>query len=615
MKEEPPNDSGAADQPEQRVRLAPNGDVEVLRSGIERPIVLNLPATVVGIVEQEIAFARESPHPAVLLARSFRAWELRANSGPKARDDFRTCFDECYCVPMLLFWVLEHFSDADFPLNEDQKIDLSLQSFHEADCSRGCYVGKLKSTVNADSLDYCWYFMVRLLAIEADLTMRNRGSAMTAKHRKLIHSHYRLLRLDIDAFHEMGWITIASPKDEIEKRLFEMATDNPSLTPSVRRILSGWGEFDSCAERLYRIIRCNPMRGRGRRKEPAFRSDRDQKGDAIVRLVQKQHRDMFKIRCLERVMTPETGDDAAWHHPLEYVEHRAAGKHVLFLDPSVAAFEEEDFSRAQRFAFDLMERMARSGFRHWLHTEPEIHLHFIQKWLKGCGDSRSLKSLTDVLQEYLRLRRGMRVAGLRDFLAFPDKPEPSEVSQEIEYWQEVWVLKERAAAEVRVYMAGKWNERVDAMHWMQASADRKFVVIGDAGVFQGYSFDFGCTSRETSLIVHHHYAIPDYQWWWRSLNLYRAMSFAAYEVGRKAGWGDFQSAVLPIKDNQRLLDAFDSGPLRQESQLLLCQFHVTTSGGYADMVIFTAKGDRQDEDASVQPSDVDADAPLLGISG
>ncbi len=207
--------------------------------------------------------------------------------------------------------------------------------------------------------------------------------------------------------------------------------------------------------------------------------------------------------------------------------------------------------------------MAENGFRRWLYSEPEDRLRFIREWLNEKGDSRSLKALLEPVQDYMAWPRGRARPSLREFLVFPKGPEPVGVTRGIPYWREVADLAQRAGAEVRLFMAHAHNEKREAMEWMHASDERKFIVIGDGGGFQGCSFSHGCTTRDLSLIIHHRPATPDYESSPDSFRVYRALHYAAFEVGRKKGWGVHQSAALPIKDNQRFLDAFESGELKE----------------------------------------------------
>ncbi len=604
--------------------MGPNdaGEVEIFTADPERPIVLQLPAAVVGILELQLEFAREIDEPAQKLVQNYREWDNGTCNGVKnLGKGMATCFGDSFSeLSGSLFWTLEHFSDANFPLTGEQKNDLIFHTFNEADGDRGYRVSELKSTENSDSLDYCWYCLVRYLAIEERLMAIVDSGPLVQHHLGLIHGHYSLLLQDLPHFHELGWITTDSPKDYIERKLIDLAMNRPSLKPFVTHIIQNWGALADDGARLqlnycpeFRSERLDAIGEESVDDADESNEDSDNQCCDILTGVRMQEQVMLKLRTLERVMAPETDDDRAWHHPLEFIEQLSRGRHVVFLMPAIAPFRGENLSNGQRFEFALMEHLAGMGFRHWLYSEPETHLHSIHDWLTENGINRSLKGLTEPVQQYMTLRSGMRIPAIRDFLGFPNAPEPLEVTQEIRYWQEVWDSKERSAAEVRLYMAQHDNERAQALEWMRASDDNRFIAIEDGGAFQGRSYSHNCTTRDSSLVVHHWTARPEYEWHADSFSLYRAIHFAAYAVGRKRGWGIHQSAVLPVKDNQRFLDAFEpDGELQDDSTALFAQFHVTTSGGYVDAAIFTAEDDHQDETPALESSDSDAGVPMVG---
>jgi hypothetical protein len=390
--------------------------------------------------------------------------------------------------------------------------------------------------------------------------------------------------------------------------MIDLATNHPDLKPVVGKLIQDWDSLESDADKILYVAEFRKDRLRHESDDETDLADAD-----IPQAVKSQADVMHQIRCLERLLTPDSEDDPVWHHPLEYVEERAEQRHVLFVEPAIAVFRGEEFSNGQKFEFMLMERVADRGFRHWLYPEPQTHLRHTHEWLKEIGDSRSLKDLVEPLQTFLASRRGRAKGSLRDFLTFPATREPTDVTHEIRYWNEVAELSKRGSAEVRLYMAQNDNERTAALKWMRASDDNKFLVIGDDGAFQGFSFSRGCTTRETSFLVHHRIAKPSYEWHQGKLSLYRALNYVAFEVGRKRGRGIHQSTVLPIKDNQHFLEAFVSGEMQDAATALYAQFVVTTSGGYVDAAIFTAEEDHVEDDSCLEPNEVDVSKPLSGM--
>ncbi|MCA9371082.1 MAG: hypothetical protein KC680_03935, partial [Candidatus Peregrinibacteria bacterium] len=306
---------------------------------------------------------------------------------------------------------------------------------------------------------------------------------------------------------------------------------------------------------------------------------------------------------LEEVMTPETDDDPAWDHPLEYVEQLAEGKHVIYLKSELAEEKDQNLSNGKKFDLALMERMAEKGFTKWLFTEPDDELDATYCWLQSQNDSRSKANLARTLHQYMQLKRGDDVPALREYLILPGGQEPKSVTNEMRYWQEVWKRKEDAGAEARVYLANADDEKAKAKNWMQATENNKFFVIGDGGVFQGYSFRHGCTTRETSVVLNHRTVIDEYDR--EDFMGNRAMKHIAHEVGRKRGWGTHQTSAVPVKGNSRLTDTFTQETLMGHDSHL----KVTTSGGYVDAAIYSCEGEHDDEEEELEPYDDNVTAP------
>jgi hypothetical protein len=311
-------------------------------------------------------------------------------------------------------------------------------------------------------------------------------------------------------------------------------------------------------------------------------------------------------------MSPETKDDPAWHHPLEYLAKQTDGRHAVFIESSMWSSRYEDLSNGERLEVALAGSLANQGFRHWLWAEPEVHVHSIHQWLKVLGNSRSLAAVVEGVQEYMDSQTG--TLSLRETLEFPNSSEPPAVTRDVRYWQAVRECKERAGAEVRLYMTEFQDQCRAAMGWMRASKDKKFIVMGDGGIFQAYAYSDGCTTREASLVVHHEPAMSDYDWRPDQFRLYPAIRYAAYQVGRKKGWGAYQSAAFPVKDNTRFLQAFESGEFKDLSDEFLILFDVNTSD-YADAAVFTAEDDDEGGHSSSEPLTVDTGAGLAGSRG
>ena len=575
-----------------------NGETEVeIQSGDRPPITLRLPSRVANWIQCNEQ-GKILQDPASELTDDYRAWDEGASATVQ---DEEKSITNCFCDrydPFLLNWTLENFSDPSIQLNDTQRADLIYHIVEETEDNWNDGVPELEDTRNAESLEYCWYNLVKLIAIKERLQNTKPSNELIDLHVSLIHSIQCNLISNIGIYHRIGWLTTDSPRQDIVDRLIDLASTYPHLRSHATRIISDWDSMEMEDEHMKIMMRS---------RNADFDEDDTSNGYgsdlSTHALFDKEAHDilMQKLRHLEEVMTPETDDDHAWDHPLEYVEQLAEGKHAIYLNSPLDNGNDQHLSNGSKFDFALMERMAEKGFKNWLFTEPDYGLDATYCWLQSQNDSRSKAALARTLHQYMQLKRGNDVPALREYLILPDGQEPKSVTSEMCYWQEVWKRKEDAGVEARVYLVGADDENKKAMDWMQATEDKKFIVISDGGVFQENSYSHGCTTRDASIVLYHSTAIEEYDR--EDFMSLRAMKHVAHEIGRKRGWGSYQTSAVPVKDNFRLIDAFAEGTL------IHLHLYVTSSGGYIDAVIFSCEGENDDGEEEVDPYDEYITAP------
>lgn len=591
-----------------RNALRGKNEVEISGADSKHPIVLHLPASVARIVRLEQAYAEKLKNPADQLAHDYQEWENCTSTEVKAYGKGMTT---CYRDPVLLYWTLEHFSDEDFPLTEEQKQDLMVHALSFAGEQWSSDVMALMSTENTDSLEYFWYILVWLMAIDQKLATKDQSNPRMQQHRELIHNHVSMLLGELTQHHEMGSVTVDSPREEMEGKLIELVRNHPHFRRHATLIMQKWEAMEQTAEELRRLISERSFQLHNVGREDVDVDDDDGEGgvDFVAQL--RQQADTYrKLSILLNIMMPED-DDPAWHHPVEYIEGLSDGKYVIFLESSCAPSKDENLSNGQKFDIAFMERMTERGFRHWLFSQAGYRLESLHVWLKENGDSRSLKSLMDALQQYMNLRRGNRIPAMRDFLLFPNTAEPLAVTQSVRYWQEIWDAKERVGAEVRLYTEALDNERAAAMEWLRATADKKFIAIGGAP-FRLHAYGKKCASPDSSLVLHHRSARSQYEWQSGKFNFSRAVPFVAHEIGKRKGWGIHQSSAMPIKRNERFLDEFESGELQEALLALRVEYAaVLPNSSFIDAAIFTEEENGEPAEEFPEPSDVDATMPFV----
>ena len=595
------------------VRIISDTDAEVFGRGTDAPVRILLSPAVIEIIREGMSTWASNFDPASVLAREYQEWKAStsefAESFGKAES---TCFDNSFCVPDLLFWTLEQFSDSDFPLAETDLIDLPFHTFEEATTVRRFHVRNLSSIVPTDALDFCWYFLVRLLVIDSHLQHQDPTKPTIQRHKELIQNHYSLLISDVVEFHETGDISSASPRADFEARLIDLTILHPWLNSLVAQLIKNWDLLEEDAIRIQEIS--------DKRSECLEEESDDIEVDEydcdFVTAFKRDVAVMHEIRQLEQLITPESDDDPIWHHPLEYLSKGCCDeRRALFIHPAYVSFTNDEFSNAQKFDFLLMERLTSCGYGNWLLPEAEYHLSEIQRWLNDSGDPRSLIDLTKTLQEYLSWPNDRQPPMLRDYFGFPKIAEPLYVTQDIRFWEAVRILKSRSRAEIRIYMTRYESELQSALDWMQASADKRFIVVAGNDIFQNEAFRFGCANRDTSFVLQHRIARSEYDWPHGQINYFRALNYAAFNVGQKKGLGIHQTAALPIKDNRPVLEFFETSGLENSGEdwgNLYGRARVGSMGGYIDAILFTVDDEDDDQDSGLSPSEVDMGLVPIG---
>jgi hypothetical protein len=584
-------------------RVLYSSAVTIPSSGGES-IEIVVPIPVAEYLHREQESAQAITDPRSELVQRYRAWETRFEH-PEDWDDRipRHCFPEPEGIeqkqnPGLSNWVLEHFSDDDFPLAADEEREnLARHTLLSWNTYLDWAIVDLASSTNNDAIDFYWCYFVRLLVIDERLRALTGQNSVVEQHRDLIQDHISILIEKIRQAHEFGQMLADDPAEEMKRRLIALAQHSTFLRPTIAGVLTNWtGLADSghaLAEEIFFDV------GEDTHREPGLMERLNQQAELVE-----------KLQYSELAMTPTTADDPAWHHPLEYLGGVAEGKYLINIEEPCRS-KNEEFSNSQQFQFALLEQVSPNGFTHWLFPGADRYLSGIHRWLNDRGDARSIMTLQSQLQEYMNLSRGQSVPPLRVFLLLPTGcEEPLEVTQELRYWERIWDLKEHEKATVSTDMVLLDDGAPEAyLNSLSPSAQKKYVCIG--GILQREIAELGIVPRDQSLILRHHQTSPEYP---RDTYIaHVAAQYVASEVGRKRGWGIHQSSVLPLKGNSSFFSTLRQGGIME------CEWRLAYGFGkeddYYDALCFTAEPEEEPEQNWVAPSEVDTGEPLVGAGG
>ncbi len=457
------------------------------------------------------------------------------------------------------------------------------------------------------AFEYCWYTLLKILTIEEKISAGNGPDFKKERHLELISNVRGILLSELNQFHDYGWISEQSPKDEIEVRLLALIKKQPDIKVVAMPILQN---YDAQIEKGIHLKHL----GMERHAELIDKEERlgmankvDFQDELLI-----QNELFNKLRTIVNIVKPQPENEPAWHQPINYLESQAKGKSTIYFSESDEKFKwnGEELPNGYKFDFALMERLSESGFTNWLHGRAPNHTDFLHKWLKASNDSRSQHSLIETLQQYMDLGRGNRVPSLRGFLSLPEESEPVEVTREIVYWQELWEAKERSKAKILLCNRFDRAETELVVKWMKEHKEEKIFAITDHIGFEHSARSYGCSKRETSLMVSHRSSLPTYPF--DGLNAKAALAYAAHEVGSTEGWGDYRSSAMPLKANEQLRSEITKGALRNEEANFDVAFKVLDTDGYIDAIVFTENSDNEHSEEYLETNNVDAGSPLVG---
>lgn len=521
--------------------------------------------------------------------------------------NFHPNYEDLACV----YWILEHFSDEQFQMSEEQRQELRQRTYsvERPQSSIGYFLRS--SEEPTQPLEYCYYLLVRLLAIKQKLQQRQRATPETKEHIAMLHDHCFLVLEHVNQLHKSG-IKVEDPKRFMEDKLLQLGKSHPELKPQIIYLLQHWDEWKDECERVHREHYDYFF---GKHKLQSITPDQ-----GSAQFLQEREEDiklMNLLRTIEGAMTPENDDDPAWDQPLEYVENLAKDRQAVFINAYNPKCDEGSVSNGQQFQLAVYKALARKGFRKWLFIdELRPALVPIQEWLKTHDDNRSIPELTNLLSEYMQQRRGRGNHSLRSFMLLPTEEEPEQVTDAIRYFEALWDAKEEAGAALHIPAFSEHEERHStALEWLKSDTGQ-FICIGYVDQKQcGEILDHSSHGKEPVFLTHDRARPHDHLFRYSSgVIIEYVMNHVADVIGKKRGHGIYQTSAVTIQGNGKLLKLFagdiqkpDGSPLNAGT----LQFYSQDGKRFIDARIFSAEREEDDSEEEKQPLGVETGNPVM----
>jgi len=552
-----------------------------------RPIVLEVPEAVAADVKRLRSW---QPTYKKALAKARKLLQLIQQA---KQENNNTIWYEYVIQPEnegIFFWSLEHFSDPAFSLSKDEKVILRSFVLYEIDSLPESF-WLYKEAVSLEDYEF---LLVTLLALESRVEDK--------EHLALIEDSYRLVLGDLTSAYLNGELSLHPKNEFFEEHLLDLTQKEPGLGKPITKLLQNW---ETWAEE-YRSVSFSARDALSSRPEELTG---EVSGEKVVETLVAQQKLAQELRELQAVLTPRNPEAIrAWNHPLAYLRELVQGKELVFFKTGIAIDEtwsKKELPNAWLFQLDWLEAMGKLGFKDWALTNFFAYFFTLQEWLNKIKEGRSREKLLKELQSYFNLKRQNAPPPLRTFLHLPEEEEPLSVTLGIRFFEKLWDLKESVGAQVTFLDQESWDGVKHLFEWIENRKGKKRLSLGISPkrVFQEKPPD--------SAWIQHSSARSDYSA--EEFLIDRAFSYVSYLIGKARGWGDRESAALPIRRNRPLFDLFYEGTLKEERGLLrfLGLFGWRMREELADALVMSSESEGEENEAPVPPEEVNVSSPKL----
>ncbi|MBI3333009.1 MAG: hypothetical protein HYZ93_02835 [Candidatus Omnitrophica bacterium] len=539
-----PLNAGGEESPV-RERLQAGLEEEAEIPGPDGPIRLKLPEA----VKEAIDLLGSEIPPAEQVAQRIRqAW---SEAEAEDLDAGTALFLES---PEIFFWIPENFSNPNLDLTDSERALLSGQIQYELFNPPSMSLSSLGIFSVLESQDLglegWWYLLVRLLVLEQRLEQASPVTRRIEEHLDLVRMLYRVALAEFFLGFTSGWLSL-DPKDYYEKRLIELSRVQPALRPVIGRLLQNWEAWTPKDMDEVWALELSLM---STEEEPD--SFEPPSSAEVVKEAEEGKKLALKLLLLQNVVTPRSEEtQKAWDYPIRTLVERAASSDTLFLRSTISIddrFKKDALPNGWLFQLDLIDHLADSGFKRWALTDSENYSEAIQRWAMSLGDRRPLQEFIRLIQEYLE---GPGAVSLRTFLALPKEQEPPSVTVSLKFWEEIWRLRRRHHAEVKLFLGLPLLQEASFQQWMRQGEGKRIILAE----WSSLSLWSGYLHGQKVLIVDQSPALEQYRYILHPFIFSRAVRYVSYRIGESRGWGDHRSAGIPMRGNESFPQLFERG--------------------------------------------------------
>lgn len=485
--------------------------------------------------------------------------------------------------PALYYYALKHFSDTDLDFSDDERTDLSRQLRHHV----GCLISGATSNVfplpDNRSLEFCWYFLVRLLTIE-DQVRSLPESPKKEEHLSLLHEQYASVIHYVHDAKRNGHITIPSLFDWLEERLLHLGKDYPHLRPLSIPLLQK-DILDTSSKTVSDI-----QRAMWDQYMVLFAEEQDKEGgwekDKIIQDNIAQL--LFRLRTS---LIPKNGEKA-WHQPLDFILECAKDKKVVCVDQAYTRGlnAEGELDAVDQIELALLNRFSSDEGTIFIFADAQVYVCPLHDLLEEQGNPQSLADIMATVEQYVNGKTGEY--SLQTFLRMEGDTNPY-VQDCFLYWAAVReACQKKRMLLINDLLPGEHDKILKVVQ-----SAKKTIILGSgntAPILAAHDI-----ASDDMLVIHHQPApngYPD-----DHVCIPHCLGYVAHELGNKNGWGDFDSSAVFLHNHHALMDAISQKDTESQMAefLMVYTFPVGPHEWVGKDIILFTKCDDDDDGASL----------------
>jgi len=360
----------------------------------ESAITMSLPAPTLDFLQREQRMEGYQQE-GVALRVLWQNWnEAKEGDAAKVGKHNTNCFENAG-DPRLYHWAIEHFSDADVPLDTSERKEMVQHANTFAHDYHMRAAIELNSIDHEGSLQYFVHAFTKIIVLQNKIDIRGGSDANVNLHRELLRQQIAILVSAMQEYHQSrpGYTT----QEHVEEALNTLANRYPHLGDYIEPLLLElrWKELAAEGEGLKDEIFKEQI-------EAEQQADTDAKAKPIIdakKAIEKLHRQKLGVI---RIVTAEA-KMAMWEEPLEYLPMIAEDKSALYYQRNTSRTPDGKLSKAEAFEIQLLAELARkNGVTNWIFTEADGNIRGMHNWMASQGVCTSQEWIKKEIQTWIR---------------------------------------------------------------------------------------------------------------------------------------------------------------------------------------------------------------------